>query len=487
MIKGKNVALLERIDEFLKSGKNVGEFEVQQIVNNDEDEDLGDFSDEESIEGKIRINLSDMDLLSYKHDIENDKNIIECLLFEMYKVTPELDEKLNLLKKVVCEKIDNPINPGNNKVLIFSAFADTVNYLYRHLSPFLKKKFHLESGKVIGSDGAHCTIKSPNDVDTVLTMFSPLSKGKMEIFGDTYGEIDILFGTDCISEGQNLQDCDFVLNYDIHWNPVRIIQRFGRIDRLGSQNKQIQLVNFWPNITLDEYINLKERVESRMVITDITATGDENLLKGESADLAYRREQLKRLLEGEIVDLEDTRSGIVITDLGLNDFRMDMVTYIQENGEPKNVAFGMHTVIQANKEKNLPEGVIFILRNRNTEINIDSINRLHPYYLVFISIDGEVIVNHLEVKTVLDILRMACKGNTDPINELCDRFNRETKDGYKMEKYSKLLENAIDSIIEVKNEKDIDSLFKSGGTTALKGSLNGLNDFELIAFVVAKE
>ena len=113
------------------------------------------------------------------------------------------------------------------------------------------------------------------DLSSIITSFSPISKERDKISPELTQEIDLLIATDCISEGQNLQDCDYLVNYDIHWNPVRIIQRFGRVDRLGSRNDQIQLVNFWPNMELDEYINLEARVSGRMVLLDISATGEE--------------------------------------------------------------------------------------------------------------------------------------------------------------------------------------------------------------------
>jgi SNF2 family DNA or RNA helicase len=301
------------------------------------------------------------------------------------------------------------------------------------------------------------------------------------------GEIDILIATDCISEGQNLQDCDYLINYDIHWNPVRITQRFGRIDRIGSKNDVIQLVNFWPNMTLDEYINLRERVENRMVIVNMASTGtsDDNLLSNKSTDLEYRKEQLKRLQE-EVIDLEDMNTGVSITDLGLNDFRMDLVNYINKNGDLDSVPYGLHAVINADKEKEIYPGVIFVLKNINDGIDVNKQNPLYPFYLVYINYEGEVVVNHLKVKKILDVLRTGCKGKDKPIKEAYIEFNKETKDGKKMDKYSRLLEDAIKSIINANEESDIDSLFTSGGTTALIKSIKGLDDFELIAFVVIR-
>lgn len=475
---------LKQIDEFEKSGKTLM-LEHIDIENVNMDDD--DWLDEDfSIGDAVKINLSDMDLLSWKEDLTSDRNILRSLLDEITKVTPEHDEKLNTLRQVIDQKINNPINSGNRKIIIFTAFTDTAQYLYEHISGYVKSRYDLDTAKIVGSDENKNTAKLKNDLHTLLTCFSPRSKEKHITMPDVPEELDILIASDCISEGQNLQDCDYLINYDIHWNPVRIIQRFGRIDRIGSKNDVIQLVNFWPNMTLDEYINLKERVESRMVILDMTATGEDNVLSNESSDLEYRKQQLKKLQE-EVVDLDEMNTGVSITDLGLNDFRMDLVNYVKENGDMDAVPYGMHAVVPAEEEKGILSGVIFVLRNVNNEVNINSQNRLHPFYLVYINEDGEVITNHLDVKKTLDFLRVLCKGKDTAAKEAYELFNRETKDGKDMDKYSRLLEDTIRSIMDVKEESDIDSLFSSGGTTALLNTVKGLEDFELISFVVIKD
>ncbi|PTQ55832.1 MAG: DEAD/DEAH box helicase-like protein [Candidatus Carbobacillus altaicus] len=474
---------LQQIEAFEQSGKSgtVGYTDIE-ATNLDDDDWL---DDDFSIGDTIKINLSDMDVLRWKEDLMNDYNILSALLTEMQKITPEHDAKLNTLKQVIDHKINHPINLGNRKVIIFSAFTDTVAYLYTHLSTYMKAKYNIDTAKIVGSDDNKNTAGLRNDINTLLTCFSPRSKEKHLIMPDVKGEIDLLIATDCISEGQNLQDCDYLINYDIHWNPVRIIQRFGRIDRIGSQNKEIQLVNFWPNMTLDEYIQLKERVENRMVIMDMTATGDDNVLFNQSSDLEYRKQQLYRL-QKEVVDLDDMNTGVSITDLGLNDFRMDLVNYIKENGELDTVPNGLHAVVAADDEKGAKPGVIFVLRNVNEVLNPDKQNRLHPFYLVYMSEDGEVITHHMDVKKTLDILRALCRGQSEPMMDACRSFNQATKDGKKMDMYSMLLQETIRSIVQVKEENDLDSLFSSGGTTALIDSINGIEDFELISFVVIK-
>lgn len=487
MMQEKLEKTLATIEKFKTSGV-ADSFDDLSAAFEDADEDDMEISDsgDDSIGGKIKISLADMDLDSWQFDLSNDLEIFIELLAEMRKITPPDDAKLQHLKELIADKQREPVNPGNKKVLIFTAFADTAAYLYNNLSPFNKEQFGLHTAKVTGSDSCKSTLKHHYDYQSLLTLFSPVSKEKAIILPKEPAEIDILIGTDCISEGQNLQDCDYLVNYDIHWNPVRIIQRFGRIDRIGSKNAKIQLVNFWPDISLDDYINLKNRVESRMVIADVTATGDDNVLSAEANDMAFRKEQLKRL-QDEVIDLEDVKTGVSITDLGLNDFRMDLVNYVKANGDLDKLPRGMHAVIGVDPEKGLYPGVIFVLRNTDNGVNVNQQNRLHPYYLIYIDADGGVVINHTEVKKILDLLRSACKDRSEPIPSLYESFNRETQDGRKMETYSRLLEQSIHSMIDIKEDKDLDSLFTGGGTTALLNTISGLNDFELIAFLVVRE
>lgn len=482
-LSGNITRTLEAIDAFESSGKaaQVGDY-LDDIDAFDGDDESFSGLDEFTVGKKVQISLADMDLPSWRHDLAADLALIDNLLESMRQVAPADDSKLQHLLKLINDKIDQPLNPGNRKVLIFTAFADTANYLYDNLAPMaLKRGLHV--GKVTGSDAPKSTLRKGYDFQSLLTLFSPRSKEKAIVLPDEPGELDILIGTDCISEGQNLQDCDFLINYDIHWNPVRIIQRFGRIDRIGSPNQQIQLVNYWPDISLDEYINLKERVENRMVIADVTATGDDNVLTAKSSDIAYRKEQLKRL-QDEVIELEDVKAGISITDLGLNDFRMDLLNYVKANGELDNVPFGMHAIVPAQPDVGLLPGVIFALKNIHDSVNVNQQNRLHPYYLVYIGNDGEVIADHTEVKRLLDLIRSSCKGKDEPHRALCQLFNERTQDGRNMQPYSDLLSQAIRSMMEVKDEKDIDSLFGGGRTTALTTTIQGLDDFELIAFLV---
>lgn len=495
-LRDNHTRTLSKIDSYKVAGstESVSDWTDSLETLEAEDDDIfsgkGGVGDDE-IGGKVKINLTDMDLPSWEHDLKVDLEVINALLDSMAKVTPEDDAKLQHLKALVLDKIENPINDGNKKILIFTAFADTANYLYNNLAEDILGTKGLHTGKVTGKDSPQSTLKAAKerknyDFQSLLTLFSPRSKEKAQVLPNEPAELDLLIGTDCISEGQNLQDCDFLINYDIHWNPVRIIQRFGRIDRIGSINKTIQLVNYWPDISLDEYINLKERVENRMVIADVTATGDDNVLTAKSSDISYRKEQLRRLQE-EVIELEDLKTGVSITDLGLNDFRMDLLNYVKTNGDLASVPNGMHAVVPARPEVGLHSGVIFALRNLNHGVNINQQNRLHPYYLIYIAGDGQVIANHTEVKSLLDLVRSSCKGQVEPIQAVCRLFNQITDEGRDMKACSDLLSTAIRSMIDVKEEKDLDSLFSGGKTTALVNTIAGLDDFELVAFLVVQE
>lgn len=438
-----------------------------------------------TVGNKVQIDLADMDYKTWRSELTSDIEVLNDLMSMLNVITPEYDGKLQSLLKVISDKIENPININNKKVLIFSAFSDTAEYLYEHISAYIKEKYGLNTAVITGSIDGKTTINSfKATLNNVLTCFSPISKDKEVLLPDSTDDIDVLIATDCISEGQNLQDCDCVINYDIHWNPVRIIQRFGRVDRIGSKNESIQLVNFWPDMDLDEYINLKGRVETRMKISIMSSTGDDDLINAEEkGDLEYRKQQLKRL-QDEVVDIEDMSTGISIMDLGLNEFRLDLLEYIKTHGDMDTKPKGLHAVVQSSEE--LPEGVIFVLKNVNNSINIDNQNRIHPFYMVYIGLDGEIICDYLNPKQLLDDIRLLCRGKQEPIVELCQKFNEETDDGKDMQELSNLLRETIHSIIDTKEASDIDSLFISGGTSALISVVSGLDDFELISFLVVK-
>ena len=471
---------LDAIARFQNGERRVSVDDYESV---DGDEDEQDFTIGKK---KNRILLEDMDYISWQKEIKDDLEIIRLLLLMLQSITPEHDSKLQQLISDLKDKFAHPINGNNKKVLVFTAFSDTAVYLYENLAETIKSKYGLNVALVTGDVEARSTLKLREKLDfnKVLTLFSPISKERAAVYPHLKDEIDVLIATDCISEGQNLQDCDYLLNYDIHWNPVRIIQRFGRIDRIGSKNTQIQLVNYWPDMTLDEYINLKGRVESRMKVTVMTATGDDNLLSPEEKDdLEYRKQQLERLKE-DVVDLEEMNTGVSIMDLGLNEFRLDLLEYMNSNHDVEHTPFGLHAVVHATDEA--PAGTVFVLKNRTAGVNIDHKNQLHPFYMVYIKDDGEVLVDHLHPKDLLDKMRLLCKPMTKPDVRLCSAFNKETRDGLRMGKYSELLGKAIESIVTKKEESDIDSFLDGYVGELFEERITGLDDFELICFLVIK-
>lgn len=473
----------ETLDAIVRFQNGERRVSVDDYESVDGDEDEQDFTIGKK---KNRILLEDMDYISWQKEIKDDLEIIRLLLLMLQSITPEHDSKLQQLISDLKDKFAHPINGNNKKVLVFTAFSDTAEYLYNCLADPIKKEYSLNVALVTGDVEARSTLKLKEKLDfnKVLTFFSPISKERAAVYPHLKDEIDVLIATDCICEGQNLQDCDYLLNYDIHWNPVRIIQRFGRIDRIGSKNTQIQLVNYWPDMTLDEYINLKGRVESRMKVTVMTATGDDNLLSPEEKDdLEYRKQQLERLKE-DVVDLEEMNTGVSIMDLGLNEFRLDLLEYINSNHDVEHTPFGLHAVVHATDHA--PAGTVFVLKNRTAGVNIDHKNQLHPFYMVYIKDDGEVLVDHLHPKDLLDKMRLLCKPMTKPDVKLCSAFNKETRDGLRMGKYSELLGKAIESIVTKKEESDIDGFLDGYVGELFEERITGLDDFELICFLVIK-
>lgn len=444
-----------------------------------EDADFMDFS----VGGKTQFDLRDLDWKSWEKDVRDDAQTIEGLLEMIRGIDAEHDDKLLRLERLIAEKVENPINPGNKKVIVFTAFADTANYLYENVSEFASRELGLGVAEVTGSGGGKTNVDGVRgDLSEILTCFSPVSKDRDKVYPRLRGkDIDILIATDCISEGQNLQDCDYLVNYDIHWNPVRIVQRFGRVDRIGSKNDVIQLVNFWPDEDLDNYLNLKTRIENKNRALVLASTGDDDYInEDEKGDLEYRRRQLEQM-KREVVDLEDVSGGVSITDLGLNDFRMDLVSYYQENPDIDRVPTGIDAVVEGDTP-----GIIFVLRNVNQGLDAKTRNQIHPFYLVYVSDEGEVVHGYLDPKESLDAMRRLCKGMSEPDEALCRAYNKATKNGRDMRAASGLLRSAIESIVEEKAEADLDSFFSGGTTSFLENDVAGLDDFELICFLVVR-
>tara|TARA_R110000868_G_scaffold325621_1_gene586416 strand:- start:10742 stop:13945 length:3204 start_codon:yes stop_codon:yes gene_type:complete len=441
---------------------------------------------------KVKVLLQDVDRVRWRQDLMEDRQRLEALLSAARLVTAERDAKLDDLKRIISGKVQAPLNPGNRKIILFTAFADTANYLYRHIGPWAKSALGLNTAIVSGTGANKSTLAGlRSDMSSILSAFSPRSKERPEEL-TAEGEIDLLIATDCISEGQNLQDCDYLVNYDIHWNPVRIIQRFGRIDRIGSKNTCIQLVNFWPNMELDEYLDLETRVSGRMVLLDVSATGEENMIEFQAGnqmnDLDYRRAQLQQLQDA-VIDLEDLSNGVSIADLTLNDFRIDLTGYLRENKEHLDtLPLGAYAVTTTGTggENPIPPGVIFCLRAEGNaaEAPPDQSYPLSPHYVVHVGENGELLLPYTQAKQVLDHLKKLCIGRDSLESDACQRFDRDTRFGRDMEPYQKLLARAVASIIGKQEERAVASLFSPGGTHTMKGEFAGTHDFEVVAFLV---
>ncbi|MBM7636637.1 helicase-related protein [Streptococcus saliviloxodontae] len=474
---------LSTIESYELNGQAVS---LKATTFDDNDFDIEDSNAESLVGKKVTIELQDIDYQSWKRDLEDDDKILSEISDLIAQIDPSQDQKLQSLRQLIDDKLANPINKGNKKIIIFSAFATTTDYLYREISSYVLKKYGLHTAQVSGGQTSFKTTLDTEhkDLNSLLTYFSPKSKSRHVVFPDDEREIDILIATDVISEGQNLQDADMMVNYDIHWNPVRIIQRFGRVDRIGSQNKVIQLVNFWPNIDLDEYIDLKSRVESRMKISVLTSTADDNVLSDEEIeDNNYRKKQLERL-RNEVVDLEEMSDGISIMDLGLEDYRTDLNRYLKGHPELEKMPLGLQTVVPASSS--LPEGAIFVLKNVKNQKE-DRQNRLYPYYLVYVNSQGHSLYTVTETKKLLEVIRSLVKGKDKPLEDLVERYKAKTKDGVEMSYYSKRLQDAVNSLVEQEEISFVDSLFSAEELDLMTESSQGKDDFELICFFAVME
>lgn len=503
--------LEERINEFQKSKLKSQEEELETLQpDEDEMEENGDELEQWQVGKKLKFDLADLNLEKWLHDLEKDREALNKLYNFAVAVTPERDAKLDDLKKLIQNKIHQPLNNSNKKVIVFTAFADTANYLYQCLLDWVQNDLKLNIALVAGSETK--TTFGKNEYSNILTNFSPIAKNrnKMDKMPKD-GEIDILIATDCISEGQNLQDCDYLVNYDIHWNPVRIIQRFGRIDRLGSKNESIQLVNFWPTKDLDNYINLKERVESRMALVDVTATADDNLLATDQIeeliedDLKYRNQQLKKLKD-EVLDLEDMNESISLTDFTLDDFRIELLNFLENNRKKlEDAPFGLYAVVPspsgkhsghldltrfAESEKEIIKpGVVYCLKQKGDTDGNEEVNPLHPYFLVYIFENGQVRFNYTNAKQILEIYRLLCAGNRQAYETLCDLFNEETHQGENMNQFTDLLKQAIEEISRVFNKRSSQKITGNDrGALLIPKSkrINEIDNFELVTWLVIK-
>lgn len=506
--------LMSKIEEFKKKkGTKVSNELNFELFAPDEDEmeEDSDETEDWQVGKKLKFDLADLNLDAWLKDLQQDKDALLGLYNSAKSVAPEDDAKLKRLKEIIKGKANTPFNKGNKKIIIFTAFTDTAKYLYQHLKDYTKTELKLHTALVTGTE-THTTY-GKNDFESILVNFSPVAKKRTELRGKdaaTEPEIDILVATDCISEGQNLQDCDFLINYDIHWNPVRIIQRFGRIDRLGSKNASIQLLNFWPTKDLDNYINLKHRVESRMALVDVTATGEDNLLTNDqieeliTEDFKYRNQQLKRL-QNEILDIEEMGETISLSDFNLDDYRIDLFNYIEANRKQlQDAPMGLYGIVPspsgahaglvkgwnytASEKEIIRPGFIFCLAHKTVQNENRAINPLYPFYLIYIRNDGAVRYNYTHAKHVLEIFRLLSHGRKEAYMELVDLFNKETDNGKKMDAVVELLKKSVTAITGVNTERNHSQLFagRGGKIIAREQQATNLSDFELVTWLVIK-
>ena len=502
--------LEQKIKRFLDSNAQIQEETLESFIPSEEEiEENAEELDGWQVGKKLKFDMADLELQKWLKDLKNDKDALIGLLNSAKDVDPTRDAKLKELQEIIKNKINKPKNENNKKVIIFTAFADTAQYLYKNMKEWIKTNLKLHSALICGSYTQ--TSFGKNDYDSILMNFSPISKNRDKMNSSSIkGEIDILIATDCISEGQNLQDCDFLVNYDIHWNPVRIIQRFGRIDRLGSRNKTIQLVNFWPTKDLDSYINLKQRVEARMALVDVTATGEDNILNTEQIeelitdDLKYRDQQLKKL-QNEVLDLEEMDESISLTDFTLDDFRIELLNFIETNRQRlKDSPMGLYAIVPApggkyanlfsgreftTTEKDIIQpGVIYCLAQKEQSDGNEEVNPLNPYFLVYIRDDGTVRYNYTNAKQILEVFRMLCQRQNTPFSQLCELFNKDTCHGSDMKKHTELLEKAVKEIVKVFRRRGNNNLINDRGAILIPRArqVNEMKDFELITWLIVR-
>lgn len=466
----------------------------------EEDEEDEELTEAFQVGTKLKYDMAHLDVAGWLQDLTRDKQQLALLADAAQAVDAERDAKLAELKKRIEHKVRHPSTnthgEENRKVIVFCAFADTAAYLYEELESWARQHLGVHIALVSGGARPNRATFGQPEFMHILTNFAPRAKQRAKMKSMPHdGEIDLLIATDCISEGQNLQDCDYLINYDIHWNPVRIIQRFGRIDRIGSHNEAIQLVNFWPTPDLNKYINLKNRVEARMALVDIAATAEDNILQAEDLqdlikdDLRYRDKQLMRLKD-EVLDLEDFHESVALNEFTLDDFRMELAAYIEANRyKLEDAPFGLYALVPPHAEyQTIKPGIIYCLKQRLDAVGNEAVNPLQPYFLVYIRDDGEVRYNFTAPKQVLEIFRAACQGQTEPHARLCEVFDEETGHGQNMSHYSGLLDKAVAAIVTQFGRKNAGNLFTGRGGKLLgnQNAIKSNTDFDLITWLVIK-
>lgn len=494
----KIVTLEEKIKQFkqARSENRALDFEMADAADGEDDE----LRDAMQTGTKLVYRLEHIDVDRWLKDLAKDRQQINLLKLSAQQVTVERDAKLKELKRAVAEKVRKPAADEDGrpkrKVLVFTAYADTATYLYESLVEWARDELGVHVALVTGGAGGNRATLGGTNFNEILTNFSPVAKKRRVMKNMPQDEeIDLLVATDCISEGQNLQDCDTVVNYDIHWNPVRLIQRFGRIDRIGSRNKSIRLVNFWPTEDLNKYINLRNRVEARMALVDVAATGQDDILNVKeieeiaAAEIHYRDKQLLRLKD-EILDIEDFNETVALNDFTLDDFRAELARYIESDRQKlRDAPLGLYAVVPARKEiASVSSGVIFCLKQKGDTPGNEAVNPLQPHFLVYVRDDGEVRYTFTQAKQILDIFRALCAEGAHAHEDLCRLFDAETGDGKDMTRYTELLDKAVAAITHTFRRRNAGNLLSGRGGTLVKRDrqVRAATDFELITWLVIK-
>ena len=484
--------LLEKIDRYEQNQQTL-QADTEVLLDDDilpeDDED-----DEEFLVNRARhpYHLRELDCARWKEDLIKDKETLTEAWKSVKAITPERDGKLQAIMAHIRDKAEKPSTNKdgeiNRKLLVFTTFKDTAEYLYENLSD-LAAELNLNMAMVSG-DGTR-TESRPNNFNTILTNFAPRARGRAEDGGD---EIDLLIATDCISEGQNLQDCDTVLNYDIHWNPVRIIQRFGRIDRIGSRNKSVRMINYWPTEDMEVYLRLQSRVEARMALADAAATGtddplDESAYEQAQMELIFRDQQLKQLRE-EVLDFDDLSDGVVLSDFTLDYFFTQLLRYLENNRrELEATPNGVYAVTH-DEDHPTETGIIFFLRqlNASTDIQRKAASPIHPFYAVYIRNSGDIRYGCANARQVLDLFESAVVGKSKTQPELCLQFDTETKNGENMALYNGLLKAVIAHISRMHTTTQTRNLRRGGPRdfklTPRSEAPRDASDFELVTWLI---
>ena len=527
-ILDKSNAIYAAIQEFEKTNKSINIASGNSLYDEDED-------DEYTV-GKREVKLSDIQkdgkLALFKEHIKADisvmQNVIEDLKTFQNQISKEKDYKSKDKKiEELIKQINSKQAAGTNKkVLIFTTYRDTAYYLYNELS----KRGYKKLGVVSGSDSMYSySNENLKQFEPLLERFCPFTKlfiGKnwpdytekksIENFDHwkkwikdndsktntiLEEEIEILIATDCLSEGQNLQDCDFVVNYDIHWNPVRIIQRVGRIDRIGSPNKTFGVLNFWPTDNINEYLNLEDRIVDRLVAVRLTgAEVNKDLIDkltkkmvNDNTDESQKRKLLEQMTLS-IEDIEDSKS-FGFSDLTLDIFRQELNASIRLDAKKwERIPKGSFSGFKITNIDLCPENGVIALMGYPARNKTNQSHAFKTFKLIYLDEQGNL-VDDSQIKTLTALSTHFKEKRNVP--EKVDKRDLEELNKYSamFETYFSNLNNSNSN--ENKREKaDTIKGLKSGSILSKvkeSNTENGLEEllkkenYELIAWMIVKK